>query len=406
MPIFFPEPQVLEETECDHRQQNVMVQGMPVPALTMIEPQLFLHLLVPLLTDPARLDGGHQLDQGGLSRMIGHVEFALIGAPLTNQPDLGARQVATRAQSRSIGHPDAHGGEVAPHSSLGSGAPGHAPEGLLREGGDERGAAFNRRNRVCGRASAAVAAPETRRWDRHAGSTGSRRHRSGHAPPARLETPPLLRIPQHASERHPGAAHPVDLVQGDLPLWLSRNRQGHRGGAAPVKIHSSGKYKRRPRQIGTSSWANVVETRTWQLAVLPSWLQYWCATPTECSPFFINGVSSITRTASGPPTRRLASSARSSSSGEHLQGAADRKFCSGRALPGETRSAIASTLLRSPGPSRPCTYNGIQRRCATFCRRSRKGDNQFSRSFSQSIAVLDSQMHPIAVPCPTQQMTQ
>jgi hypothetical protein len=42
--------------------------------------------------------------------------------------------------------------------------------------------------------------------------------------------------PQHASKRHPGAAHPVDLVQGDPPLWLSRNRQGHIGGAAPVKI--------------------------------------------------------------------------------------------------------------------------------------------------------------------------
>src|SRR4051794_21401467 len=130
--------------------------------------------------------------------------------------------------------------------------------------------------------------------------------------------------------------------------------------------------------------------------------QYWCATPTECSPFFINGVSSITRTASDPPTRRLASSARSSSSGEHLQGAADKKFCSGRPFPGATRSAIASTLLRSPGPSRPCTYNGIQRRCATFCRRSRKGDSQFSSSFPQSIAVPSSQVHPIVLLFPTQ----
>jgi hypothetical protein len=132
---------MLEETERDHCQQHVMVQGMPVPALTMIEPQLFLHLLVPLLTNPARLDGGHQLDQRGLGRMIGHVEFALVGAPLANQPDLGPRQVATRAQSRSIGHPNTHGGEVARHSSLGSGAPGHALEGLLREGGDEESAA-------------------------------------------------------------------------------------------------------------------------------------------------------------------------------------------------------------------------------------------------------------------------
>ena len=80
--IFFPKPQVLEETERDHRQQNVMVQGMPVPALTMIKPQLFLHLLVPLLTDPARLDGGHQFGQRGLGRMIGQVILAFVGAAL------------------------------------------------------------------------------------------------------------------------------------------------------------------------------------------------------------------------------------------------------------------------------------------------------------------------------------
>ena len=59
-PIFFPKPHVLEEAERDHRQQHMMVQGMPVPALTMIEPQLFLHLLVPLLADSARFDLGDQ----------------------------------------------------------------------------------------------------------------------------------------------------------------------------------------------------------------------------------------------------------------------------------------------------------------------------------------------------------
>src|SRR4051812_23829845 len=101
---------------------------MPVSTLTMVEPQFLLHLLVSLLT--ARLDGRRHLNQRGFSRMVGHVKLALIGAPLANQPDLGARQVAARAQSRSIGHPDAHGGEVSPHSSLGSGAPGHALEGL------------------------------------------------------------------------------------------------------------------------------------------------------------------------------------------------------------------------------------------------------------------------------------
>src|SRR4051812_3045675 len=252
-----------------------MVQSMPVPALTMIEPQLFLHLLVPLLSDPARLDGGHQLDQGGLSRMIGQVKLALIGAPLTNQPDLGPRQVATRAQSRSIGHADAHRGEVAPHSSLGSGALGHAPEGLLREGGDEvcRRAAFNRRNRVCGRtaaASDAVAAPETRRWDRHAGSTGSRRHRSGHAPPARLETPPPCHTPHpptriRTSPRRgaPGRSRPrrfATLVEPKPPGAPRRRSTGQDRWSTPPVNTSAGQDRSEPRpglmlsKLGPGNW--------------------------------------------------------------------------------------------------------------------------------------------------------
>jgi hypothetical protein len=46
----------------------------------------------------------------------------------------------------------------------------------------------------------------------------------------------------------------------------------------------------------------VSETRTWQLARLPKAPQYWRATPTECLPCFGRAVSSMTKTASGPPT--------------------------------------------------------------------------------------------------------
>jgi hypothetical protein len=45
------------------------------------------------------------------------------------------------------------------------------------------------------------------------------------------------------------------------------------------------------------------DTRVWQLAVLPSAEAYCGATPTECVPFFGIAVSSITSTASLPPTR-------------------------------------------------------------------------------------------------------
>src|SRR6516165_7945976 len=53
---------------------------------------------------------------------------------------------------------------------------------------------------------------------------------------------------------------------------------------------------------GTSSRASVSDTKVWQLAVLPSAEAYCAATPTECVPFLGIAVSSITSTASSPPT--------------------------------------------------------------------------------------------------------
>jgi hypothetical protein len=100
-----------------------MMESKPVPALTMVEPQLFLHLLVPLLTDPTSLDGGHQLDQRGFGPMIGHVILALVGAPLTAQPSLAPRRVAAPAELRSIRHADTHRGELALQGTLGSRTP-------------------------------------------------------------------------------------------------------------------------------------------------------------------------------------------------------------------------------------------------------------------------------------------
>src|SRR5438876_4152689 len=54
--------------------------------------------------------------------------------------------------------------------------------------------------------------------------------------------------------------------------------------------------------IGTSPRASVSDTRVWQFAVLPSADAYCAATPTECAPFLAIAVSSITSTASLPPT--------------------------------------------------------------------------------------------------------
>src|SRR5262249_33015257 len=48
--------------------------------------------------------------------------------------------------------------------------------------------------------------------------------------------------------------------------------------------------------------AHVSDTRVWQFAILPSAEAHWEATPTECMPFLGIAVSSITGTASLPPT--------------------------------------------------------------------------------------------------------
>jgi hypothetical protein len=60
-------------------------------------------------------------------------------------------------------------------------------------------------------------------------------------------------------------------------------------------------------------------------------------------------VSSITRTASGPPSSRSAAFTNASSKGAVSQGEVETKWCSCWVSPGATRAAIGSMLLRSPG---------------------------------------------------------
>src|SRR5215218_6981176 len=51
-------------------------------------------------------------------------------------------------------------------------------------------------------------------------------------------------------------------------------------------------------------------TATWQLSCLPSWPQYWRATPTECRPFLGTPVSSMIQASMGP-ARSIAGRTRS-----------------------------------------------------------------------------------------------
>lgn len=96
---------------------------------------------------------------------------------------------------------------------------------------------------------------------------------------------------------------------------------GHaRAGAAFASAaRPSGRDSRSPSGTGTPPRASVSETRTWQLARLPSAPRYWRATPTESLPCLGRAVSSTTRTASGPPT-----SASALSTGVRREGASSQ----------------------------------------------------------------------------------
>jgi len=68
---------MLEEGVGDHRHERMTVKALPGSALEVIETEFFFHLLMGLLADPSRLDGGRQRAQVGAGRQVGEVVFPL-----------------------------------------------------------------------------------------------------------------------------------------------------------------------------------------------------------------------------------------------------------------------------------------------------------------------------------------
>src|SRR6266436_3065612 len=62
--LFFPpcgfEPAMLEESVSNHGHERVAVEALPGSPLEVVETQFFFQLLVSLLANPSRLDGGRQ----------------------------------------------------------------------------------------------------------------------------------------------------------------------------------------------------------------------------------------------------------------------------------------------------------------------------------------------------------
>src|SRR6516162_4934656 len=104
----------------------------------MIEPQLLLELLVRLLANPTRLDGGGEPLEADVGRKIGEGVFAFArGAALAHQPGFGAGHMlhafVMDSLRRSVGDPHANGGEGSGHRSLGSFSPTDATPFRLRQ---------------------------------------------------------------------------------------------------------------------------------------------------------------------------------------------------------------------------------------------------------------------------------
>ena len=68
---------MLEERIRDHRHERVSVKSLPGPALEVIETEFLFQLLVSLLANPPRLDGGRERAQISLCRQVGEVVFLL-----------------------------------------------------------------------------------------------------------------------------------------------------------------------------------------------------------------------------------------------------------------------------------------------------------------------------------------
>jgi len=60
--VFFPpcccEPAILEEGVGEHRHERMTVKALPGSSLEVVKTKFFFHLLVSLLANPTRLDGG------------------------------------------------------------------------------------------------------------------------------------------------------------------------------------------------------------------------------------------------------------------------------------------------------------------------------------------------------------
>ena len=119
---------MLEESVSNHGHERVAVAAVPGSPLEVVETQFFFQLLVSLLANPSRLDGGRQGAQVRLRRQVGEIVFLLSRHPVfADEPSLVAWQMLLTLVPDplrwSVGDPHADGGKTSLELPLRTGAP-------------------------------------------------------------------------------------------------------------------------------------------------------------------------------------------------------------------------------------------------------------------------------------------
>ena len=119
---------MLEESVSNHGHERVAVEALPGSPLEVVETQFFFQLLVSLLANPSRLDGGRQGAQVGLRRQVGEIVFLLSRHPVfADEPGLlpGQMLLALVPDSLwwSVCYAHTDGGKTSLELSFRTGAP-------------------------------------------------------------------------------------------------------------------------------------------------------------------------------------------------------------------------------------------------------------------------------------------
>ena len=119
---------MLEEGVRDHRHERMTMKALPGSSLEVIETEFFFQLLVSLLANPSRLDGGRQGAQVRLCRQVGEIVFLLSRHPVfADEPGLlpGQMLLALVPDSLwcSVCYAHTDGGETSLELSFRTGAP-------------------------------------------------------------------------------------------------------------------------------------------------------------------------------------------------------------------------------------------------------------------------------------------